>query len=95
LLRLAAGAENEVDDDVKLFPSKFRLMVLKELPIPKNFFGAVRYAGFAAMENRDLMAALLKLLSREWSDETAAADEKDFHVVLFRLRPDSLYRFTA
>jgi hypothetical protein len=40
------------------------------------------------------MAALLKLLSREWSDEAAAADEKDFHGVLFRLKPDSLRRFT-
>jgi hypothetical protein len=82
LLRLAAGAENEVDDDIKFLPSKFRLMVLKELPIPKNFFGTLRYVGFAAMENRDLMAALLKVLSHEWSDETAAADEKDFHDAL-------------
>ena len=31
------------------------------------------------------MAALLKLLGRELSDETAAADEKDFHVCFSEL----------
>jgi hypothetical protein len=83
LLRLPARAENEIDNHIKILLPEFGLMVLKELPIPKNFFGAVRHAGFAAMENRDLMAALLKLLSRELPDEAAAADEKDFHVALF------------
>ncbi len=84
MLRLAARAEDEIDDDVKLLPPKFKLMVLEELAIPTNFISALRYVGFAAMENRDLMAALLKLLSREWSDETTAADKKDLHVVLSR-----------
>ena len=58
MLRLAARAEDEIDDDVKLLPPKFKLMVLEELAIPKNFFSALRYVGFAAMENRDLMAAI-------------------------------------
>ena len=87
MLRLAARTENEIDDDVKLLPPKFKLMVLKKLAITKNFFCACGCAGFAAMKDCNVMAALLKLLSREWSDETTAADKKDFHVVLFRLKP--------
>ncbi len=57
MLRLATGAEDEIDHHVKLLSPEFGLMVLKELPIPQNLFRAVRYVGFAAMENCDLMAA--------------------------------------
>ena len=37
LLRLAAGAENEIDDDIKLLPPEFRLMVLEKLAIAQEF----------------------------------------------------------
>ena len=37
LLRLAARAENEIDDDVKLLPPEVGLMVLKELAIRQEF----------------------------------------------------------
>ena len=53
MLRLAAGAENEIDDNIKFLLPKFRLMVLEKLAIAKNFFRAVRCAGFAAMKDRD------------------------------------------
>jgi hypothetical protein len=82
LLRLPARAENEIDYNVKLLPPEFGLMVLKKLAITKNFFYALRRGGPAAMKDGDVMAALLKLLGCELSDETAAANEKDFHAVL-------------
>jgi hypothetical protein len=82
LLRLAAGTENEIDHHVKLLPPKFRLMVLEKLAISENFFRALRCGGFAAMKNGYLMSALLKLLRRELSNETAAADKKNFHRAL-------------
>jgi hypothetical protein len=79
LLRLTARAENQINDNVKVLPPEFELVVLEELAIARNFFCALRCAGFAAMKDGHVMAALLKLLSGESSDETAAANEKDFH----------------
>jgi hypothetical protein len=79
LLRLAAGAENEIDDNVKVLSAKVWLMVLEKLAIAKNFFRALRCADFAPMKDSDLMAALQKLLGRELSDKSAAADKKNFH----------------
>jgi hypothetical protein len=79
LLRLAAGAENEINDNIKLLPPKFWLMVLKKLAIAKNFFRALGCGRFAAMKNGYVMAAVLKLLRGELSDKAAAADEKYFH----------------
>ena len=82
MLRLAAGAENEIDDNIKLLPPKFRLMVLEKLAIAKNFFRALRCGGFATMKDSNVVAALLKLLRRELSDKSAAADKKNFHYAL-------------
>jgi hypothetical protein len=79
LLRLPPRAENEIDDNVKLVPPEFGLMVLKKLAIAKNFFYALRRGGPAAMKDGDVMAVLLEMLGCELSDETAAANEKDFH----------------
>ena len=41
LLRLAAGAENEIDNYIKLLPPEFRLMVLEELAVAQNLFRAL------------------------------------------------------
>jgi hypothetical protein len=79
LLRLATGAENKVNDDIKFHSAEFGLMVLEKLAVAENFFSALRCIGLAAMKNCDMMAALLKLLGREASDETTAADKKDIH----------------
>jgi hypothetical protein len=79
LLRLAARAENEIDYHIEFLLPEFRLMVLEELVIARNFFCALRRTGFAAMKDCHVMAALHELLSGESSDETAAANEKDFH----------------
>jgi hypothetical protein len=79
LLRLTAGAENEIDDDVKLFPPELRLVVLEKLALASNFFRALRRGGFAAMKDCDVMATLQKLRGRELSDKSAAADKKNFH----------------
>src|SRR3954471_12947270 len=79
LLRLTAGAENEIDDYIKFLPPEFRLMVLEKLAIAKNFFSANRRDGFAAMKDGDVMSCLLQSFDGRWSDETRAADEKDFH----------------
>ena len=51
MLRLAARAENKIDDNIKLLPPEFGLMVLKKLAIAKNFFYALRCAGLAAMKD--------------------------------------------
>jgi hypothetical protein len=79
LLRLAAGAENKIDHNIKLLPPEFGLMVLEKLAIAKNFLCALRCAGVAAMKDCDVMPALLKLLRRKLSDKAAAADKKDLH----------------
>ena len=50
LLRLAARAENEIDDNIKLLPSEFGLMVLEKLAIAKNFFYALAVRWFCRDE---------------------------------------------
>jgi hypothetical protein len=82
LLRLAAGAENEIDDNIKLLPPKFWLMVLEKLAIASDFFRALRCGSFSTMKDSNVVAALLKLLGYELSDEPAAADKKNFHRAL-------------
>jgi hypothetical protein len=80
LLRLAAGAEDEINDDIKFQPPEFGLMVLQGLAVAKNFFSTRGRLGVATMKDGNVMATLQKLTGREMSDETAAADEKNFHV---------------
>jgi hypothetical protein len=79
LLRLAAGTENKVNDDIKFQPAEFGLMVLERLAVAKNLFDSCGQLGVATMEDGNIVAAFQKLFRREASDKTAAADEKDFH----------------
>ena len=82
---LAAGAEDEVDDDIEFLPPEFGLMVLQELAIAQNFFGPSRRAGAATMKDRNVLPALFESRRRMRTDEPCAADQKNFHPGNFKI----------
>jgi hypothetical protein len=62
-------------------------MVLEELAVSQNLVRAGRHPGSATMKDCYLVSTLQKLLSSEVSDETAAADEKNLHILSLRSKP--------